>query len=111
MPLATARHCYQDKDSAASANADGRRAPLCHARGGTCPGRSGHLLQRMLCASRQPRDPEADNVGPPAQAGTVILDAAVGGSSPDIVRQCASPNAQTSSGGTMTVRQLAVSVR
>jgi beta-glucanase (GH16 family) len=42
---------------------------------------------------------------------TIILDVAVGGSYPDIVCQCASPDAQTSSGGTMTVRQLAVSVR
>lgn len=39
---------------------------------------------------------------------TIILDVAVGGSYPDIVCQCVSPNAQTSSGGTMTVRNLAV---
>jgi beta-glucanase (GH16 family) len=41
---------------------------------------------------------------------TIILDVAMGGSYPDAVCQCVSPNAQTSSGGTMTVRQLAVYV-
>ena len=40
---------------------------------------------------------------------TIILDVAVGGSYPDIVCQCVSPNARTSSGGTMTVRNLGVS--
>jgi beta-glucanase (GH16 family) len=38
----------------------------------------------------------------------IILSVAVGGSYPDIVCHCFSPNAQTSSGGTMTVRNLAV---
>ena len=41
---------------------------------------------------------------------TIILDLAMGGSYPDEVCQCVSPNAQTSSEGTMTVRQLAVYV-
>jgi beta-glucanase (GH16 family) len=39
---------------------------------------------------------------------TIILSVAVGGSYPDIVCRCVSPNGQTSSGGTMTVRNLAV---
>ena len=39
---------------------------------------------------------------------TIILSVAIGGSYPDIVCHCVSPNAQTSSGGTMTVRNLAV---
>jgi beta-glucanase (GH16 family) len=39
---------------------------------------------------------------------TILLDVAVGGSYPDTVCQCVSPDGQTSSGGTMTVRQLAV---
>jgi beta-glucanase (GH16 family) len=41
---------------------------------------------------------------------SIILDVAMGGSYPDAVCQCVSPNAQTSSGATMTVRQLAVYV-
>jgi len=41
---------------------------------------------------------------------TIILSVAVGGSYPDIVCHCVTPNGQTSSGGTMTVRQLAVEV-
>ncbi|HTU06115.1 MAG TPA: 1,3-beta-glucanase, partial [Trebonia sp.] len=39
---------------------------------------------------------------------TIILSVAIGGSYPDIVCHCVSPTAQTSSGGTMTVRNLAV---
>lgn len=42
---------------------------------------------------------------------TIILDVAIGGSYTDIVCNCVSPDAQTTAGGTMTVRQLAVSVR
>jgi beta-glucanase (GH16 family) len=42
---------------------------------------------------------------------TIILDVAVGGSYPDIDCQCVSPNVQTSSGATMSVRHLTVSVR
>jgi beta-glucanase (GH16 family) len=41
---------------------------------------------------------------------TIILDVAIGGSYPDIVCQCTSPSPRTSSGGTMTVRQLSVYV-
>ena len=41
---------------------------------------------------------------------TIILSVSVGGTYPDIVCRCVSPNGQTSSGGTMTVRQLGVYV-
>jgi beta-glucanase (GH16 family) len=41
---------------------------------------------------------------------TIILSVAVGGSYPDIVCHCYSPTGQTSPGGTMTVRNLAVDV-
>jgi beta-glucanase (GH16 family) len=41
---------------------------------------------------------------------SIILNVAIGGSYPDIVCHCVSPVAQTSSGGTMAVRQLGVYV-
>ena len=41
---------------------------------------------------------------------TIILSVAVGGSYPDLVCHCVTPDGQTSSGGTMTVRQLRVEV-
>jgi hypothetical protein len=39
---------------------------------------------------------------------SIIFDLAIGGSYPDNVCQCSAPDAQTTSGGTMTVRDVAV---
>jgi beta-glucanase (GH16 family) len=41
---------------------------------------------------------------------SIVLDVAMGGAYPDIVCRCVSPTARTSSGGTMTVRDLRVYV-
>jgi beta-glucanase (GH16 family) len=115
-------------------NSDGTFGP-CHERGGRgsgsrpCPGcQSGFHTYSMIIDRRDEADQQISwyldgseffsvsesEVGKAAWTAAVdhgfsiILNVAVGGTGPDFVCRCTTPTAQTSSGGIMTVRDLAV---